>query len=411
MPKRFPCSGGAGWYSSRVPIGYLVTTTLVAACTWFALAPLRRPWTLALLSFRFGFLLNELPFLVLYWIVASTLLAVSQGDTGSPGGRAVLGLAVLAALGLLVVARRGMRAGPVVDAALDDGLGAGWRTAVDAGTASPLRRRLPYGRILFAPFAVRSRAVERLADISYGPAGVRNQLDVYRHRSRPTGSPVLVHLHGGRLVSGSKNREALPLIHRLAAQGWLCVSANYRLSPAATFPDHLVDVKKVLAWVREHGHEYGADPSTVFVAGSSSGAQLAALAALTPGDPQFQPGFESADTSVTGAVCLYGYYGSLGSGERVPSSPLSYASADAPPFFVAHGDRDTVLSADGARRFVETLRGTSPRPVVYARLPGAQHSFDLFTSLRFESVVDGVEAFTAWVRATRESPREEPTEA
>jgi acetyl esterase/lipase len=54
---------------------------------------------------------------------------------------------------------------------------------------------------------------------------------------------------------------------------------------------------------------------------------------------------------------------------------------------------------EDARRFVEQLRSTSSNPVVYAELPGAQHSFDLFHSIRFEAVVDGVEAFTAWVRS------------
>ena len=95
----------------------------------------------------------------------------------------------------------------------------------------------------------------------------------------------------------------------LASQGWVCISANYRLSPAAEFPDHLVDVKMVVAWVRAHAREYGADPNLVFVAGSSAGGNLASMAALTPNDPAFQPGFEHADTSVTAAVSLYGYYG------------------------------------------------------------------------------------------------------
>lgn len=89
----------------------------------------------------------------------------------------------------------------------------------------------------------------------------------------------------------------------------MCISANYRLRPAVTFPDHLIDVKKVIAWAREHARDYGADPSAVFVAGSSSGGQLAALAALTSNDPRYQPGFEHADTSVNAAICLHGYYG------------------------------------------------------------------------------------------------------
>jgi acetyl esterase/lipase len=184
----------------------------------------------------------------------------------------------------------------------------------------------------------------------------------------------------------------------------VCISANYRLSPAATFPDQLIDVKRVIAWAREHGPEYGADPAVVFVAGSSAGGHLASLAALTPNDPVFQPGFESADTSVAAAISLYGYYGSLGS-DREPSSPLVYVRTDAPPFFVAHGDKDTLVLVEDARHFVERLQGASSNPVVYAELPGAQHTFDLFHSLRFEAVIDAIEAFAAWVRTNGVQPR------
>ena len=54
---------------------------------------------------------------------------------------------------------------------------------------------------------------------------------------------------------------------------------------------------------------------------------------------------------------------------------------------------------DDARLFVDKLRSASTNPVVYAELPGAQHAFDLFHSLRFEMVVDAIEAFAAWVRS------------
>jgi acetyl esterase/lipase len=393
-----------------VPIGYLVAVAIVACCTLFAVAPLWRPRALATLSWALSLVLNELPFIAFYWLLAATLVAAGQGDLDSPGGWAAFGLAVLTTIGLAVVVWRGLRSGPVVSAALADGLGSGWRAAVDPDLAGRLRRRLPYARILLRPFLVRRGDVERLADISYGDAGVRNLLDVYRHRSRPSGGPVLVYLHGGGFTSGRKNREGRPLVYRLASQGWVCVSANYRLRPAAKFPDYLVDVKKVIAWVREHGHEYGADPRVLFVAGGSAGAHLAAMAALTADDPDFQPGFEDADTSVTGAICLYGYYGTVYS-DGPASSPLAHVRADAPPFFVTHGDQDTYVHVKGARRFVEKLRGASANPVVYAELPGAQHSFDVFQSIRFETVVDGIEAFAAWVRSGRSrTPAAEPAE-
>jgi acetyl esterase/lipase len=383
-----------------MPIGYLVTVLLMAWCTQFALAPPRpRHSSPSSLSYWFGYLVNELPFVGLYWLAASTLLAFVQGDLGSSGAWVAVGLAVLTAAGLVVVARRGLRAGPVVEHALDEGLGAGWRHTVDPGLAARLRRRLPWTRILLRPFLVRRGDVRRVANLRYGYAGRRNLLDVYHHRARPAGGPTLVYWHGGAFRSGRKNREARPLLYRLASQGWVCVSANYRLSPAAGFPDHHVDAKKVIAWVREHGRAYGADPAVLFVAGSSAGGHLAALAALTPNDPAFQPGFEAADTSVTAAICLYGYYGGLGGDRTRPSAPGAYVHAEAPPFFLAHGDRDTVVIVEDARAFVGQLRGASSSPVVYAELPGGQHGFDLFHSIRFETVVDGIEAFAAWVRS------------
>ncbi|MGC4807692.1 alpha/beta hydrolase [Micromonospora sp. DT233] len=384
-----------------MPIGYLVTVVFVAWLTFFAVAAPRRPRLVGAMSFYFGLAVNELPFLAIYWLAAATTLTVVEGDAGSPGGFAAVALAGLVTVGLLVVAARGARADRTVRAALADALGAHWRDTLAPAARRGLRRRRPIARILLAPFAVRRRDVERIADLSYGDAGRRNLLDVYRHRSRPAGAPILIHLHRGGFVSGRKNREARPLIYRLAGQGWLCVSANYRLRPEAGFPEHLVDAKKVIAWVRAHAHEYGGDPDRIVVAGSSAGAHLAATAALTPNDPAFQPGFADADTSVAAAVCLYGYYGALTADRRLPSAPGAYAGPAAPPFFLAHGDRDTVVAVEGVRDFVERLRAGSRNPVAYVELPGAQHAFDLFHSLRFDAVVDGVEAFTAWVLANR----------
>ncbi len=139
----------------------------------------------------------------------------------------------------------------------------------------------------------------------------------------------------------------------------------------------------MVAWLREHGEEYGADPSTIVVSGSSAGAHIATMLALTANDPRFQPGFEQADTSVSAVVPLYGYYGPVAGAPGLPSSPLDYDAATAPPFFVIHGSNDTYVSPRGARDLVEKLRRESAQPVVYAELPGAQHTFDLFHSASF----------------------------
>src|SRR5262245_10346579 len=380
-----------------MPIGYLISTGLMAAFVLLAVSSHRpRRSSPFRLSFFFGFLINW-PLVAFALLVASTALAIAQSGVGSAVFWIGLGLAVLASAGLVVLDRRARGTGPALERALDEGLGAGWQDGVNAELAAGLRRRPSLGRILFAPIFWR-HAVERIANIRYGPAGRRNLLDLYRHRSHPSACPTLIYLHGGAFRFGSKRFGARSLLYRLASQGWVCVSANYRLLPAARFPDPLIDVKKVIAWVREHGRDYGADPTAVFLAGSSAGGHLALMAALTPSDPVFQRGFEGADTSVAGAISLYGYYGPVASDWP---SPLAYVNPKAPPLFVVHGDQDTLVVVEDARRFVEQLRTRTSNPVVYAELPGAQHGFDLFRSGRFETVIDAIEVFAASVGSTR----------
>lgn len=372
-------------------VGSAVPLTLFAATVLLALEPIRRPRPLAVASFLAGLGASELPQLFLVLLLAATVPGlVEAGAPAGPAEWALLGLGALVCVGLGVLARRSWRAGDAVGRALAEGLGH------RAGYRRPSPARVLHA--LVAPFPVHPRRVQRIADVSYGDAGRRHRLDVYRLRDGPGGAPVLVYLHGGGYFSGAKHREARALLHRMAAAGWVCVSANYRLRPAAGFVDHVVDAKRVIAWVREHGAAYGADPGTVVVSGSSAGGHLAALAALTPGDPGYQPGFEAADTSVSAAVCLYGYYGRYYGrtvSDEPPSSPLDLDAAQSPPVLLVHGDRDTYVPVEGARQFAAHLRRSSTRPVVYAELPGAQHAFDRFRSVRFEAVISGVEAFLA----------------
>jgi acetyl esterase/lipase len=213
----------------------------------------------------------------------------------------------------------------------------------------------------------------------------------------------------------------------LAARGWVCVTTNYRLSPRATWPEHLIDVKRALAWTREHISEYGGDPSFVAVTGGSAGGHLSAITGLTANDPRFQPGFEDADTSIQACVPFYGLYdmvAELGLKESKwrneslmermvfksspdsdretweAGSPLHRVHADAPPFFVIHGANDTLAPVGEARGLVERLRAVSRSPVVYAELPGTQHAFEVFPSIRSAHAVRAVDVFLRWARAT-----------
>ena len=199
---------------------------------------------------------------------------------------------------------------------------------------------------------------------------------------------------------GKKTREARALFERLTAAGWVCISANYRLRMAGAFPNSVIDAKRVISWVRAHSDDCGLDPSTIVVCGGSAGAYLAAMCALTANAPTFQPGFEQADTSVSAAIAFYGFYGSPSSSDSPPSDPGAYVHADTPPFFVIPGAKDPMVAADHAKEFAQKLRSTSTNPVLYAELPGGQHNFDRFPSIRFFAVVEAVEAFAYWVRST-----------
>jgi acetyl esterase/lipase len=280
--------------------------------------------------------------------------------------------------------------------------------------------------------------VRRSRGIAYhGEGKQRLLLDVYRPSTPGNRRPAVLQIHGGAWVLGSRRDQGLPLLYHLASHGWVGFNVDYRLSPAATFPDHLIDLKRALVWIREHADEYGVDPGFIVVTGGSAGGHLTALMALTQNDPTYQPGFEAADTSVQAAVPFYGVYCFVDRLELYPrefftmllepwvmkrrladapelfheASPLDHVRADAPPFFVIHGDRDTLAPVQYARELVRLLRERSRALVAYAELPGAQHAFDVFYSPRSMRVIEGVERFLSRVYQQHESASGERPQA
>ncbi|MEO9222617.1 MAG: alpha/beta hydrolase, partial [Mycobacteriaceae bacterium] len=244
--------------------------------------------------------------------LAPHLFAVTAADTLrelTRKRRDVRGLALAAAsaAGLGILIRQSMNAEDVVETALNETLGPDYSRHPTHQNAD-LDVSTPWYQLAF-PLVTRNADVETTKDIAYGQPGELTSLDVYR-RKHPVmdGAPVLVHVHGGMWMSGDKKYEGLPLMLHMAAHGWVCVNVNYRLSPKHPFPAQIIDIKRAIAWIRDHGAEYGADPAYIAISGGSAGGHLAALAALTPGDPEYQPGFEDADTSVQAAVPHYGIY-------------------------------------------------------------------------------------------------------
>jgi acetyl esterase/lipase len=406
-----------------VPWLFLLASLVGAGLTYNVLRPTYAPPRRAAVSFVVGWLTSELAPHTIAWQAVATLVFVWLGALERWPG--VLALAITLA-SWVALGRDWWRArgtGDALEAALRTAFGDDYAEAIRPELRERFTSRVAW-RPLVLPFPIRHREVERVRNIVYTRVdGMNLKLDVYRHRSRPQGCPTLLQIHGGAWVIGNKNEQALPLMTHMAARGWVCVTANYRLSPRATFPDHLVDVKRALAWIRAHGAEYGADPDFVVVTGGSAGGHLAALVALTANDPEYQPGFESVDTTVAGCVPFYGVYDFTDryGVQRHPglerllerrvmksalahardayerASPISRLADTAPPFLVVHGDRDTLVPVDEARRFHDDFRRRAHGRIAYAEIPGAQHAFELFPSLRTALTIAGVERFLAWL--------------
>ena len=411
----------------------LLASVVGAAATANALRPARRTGLLSMPAFASGLPTSELPLQTLAAQGVLTAVAGRGGGHGGVRGRLALGLTGASFAGLALLHRDSLRAAEVLEQALADGLGGDYLRRVVEPFSPPAQVPLTRRRILLPSLGLRRR-YRAARDLSYGEYGRRNHLDVWRRADLPTGAraPVLVQIHGGGWVWGHKEGQAEPLMGHLAERGWVCVAPNYRLSPRATWPDHIVDVKRAVAWVRSNIADHGGDPSFLVITGGSAGGHLASLAALTPGLTEWQPGFEDADTSVAAAVSFYGIYDFTNRHARadmIPflekrvfksrlaqdlarweeASPISHVGPQAPPFFVLHGVNDSLVPVEHARHFVEELRRMSSRTVAYAEVPRAQHAFDILPSPRAHHTAHAVERFLAVVRSEHGGPA--PAEA
>ena len=140
-----------------------------------------------------------------------------------------------------------------IEEALVETLGDGYRERI-ARDPLPDDESAPW-RALAMPFRMRNLDVTAERRLPYAPGGRRFELDVYHHRDKPTGAPVLLQVHGGAWMIGNKEQQGIPLMMHMAARGWVCVAVNYPLSPKARWPDHLVALKRAMRWIREHGDE------------------------------------------------------------------------------------------------------------------------------------------------------------
>jgi acetyl esterase/lipase len=412
-----------------VPYAYLAVTIVGAIAVALTYRPIRRE-PLTIVSFVMASWTGELAIQNIVWQLLATALFIQFGALDAWAGWLGLAFAVAGWAGLVGLAVSGLGAAEITAEALAD---------VRSDTFPvPTQRTVPtWGRWWRVTRAIpmKSRAVQETHNVDYwGDGRPRHRLDIYRSRLVPReNAPVVVYVHGGGWVIGNKREQGKPMMFELVARGWVCVAINYRLSPKAVWPDHIVDVKRALAWVKEHIAEYGGDPGFIAISGGSAGGHLCALAALSAGDPAFQPRFEEADTSVQACVPFYGVMDLTSSpdGSAIfgpglvemlektvmkvkesdhpevfrAASPTHRVHPGAPPFFVLQGANDTLVPVETARTFVQRLRAVSRSPVAYAELPLAQHAFDVLASLRCQATTSAVGDFLEAARAAHGATR------
>ncbi len=209
------------------------------------------------------------------------------------------------------------------------------------------------------------------SDIVYGTAGGQFlKLDFAKPTlCRDQSVPLVVYVHGGSWNSGDKSIAFLMNDARMFFQlGFAVATLNYRFTPAYKFPAQVNDCKLAIRYLRQNAASLGFDPDRIGLWGASAGGHLAAMMGLAgPADGLEGPGLEGVSSRVKAVVEHYGptdftdtvsmvqigekkaLTDFLGCDPQVcpdvarAASPVTYVTADDPPFLCMHGDRDTTV--------------------------------------------------------------------
>lgn len=231
----------------------------------------------------------------------------------------------------------------------------------------------------------------------------RQRLDLYLPQSSAARRPLIVYIHGGAFMFGTKETELVP--KHLLRKGYAIASLDYRLSGDAVFPAALQDCKSAVRWLRAHADVYKLDPDHFVAWGESAGGHQAAMLGTTGHTDEFEEGeYLDVSSAVQGVVDYYAptdflqmdphslpgsqlhnhpespesrYLGCLITEhpERVQrANPISYISSSTPPFFIAHGTDDHIVPFHQSELLAAALERAGAR-VSFHRVEGAEHVF------------------------------------
>ncbi len=250
--------------------------------------------------------------------------------------------------------------------------------------------------------------VTSYADVVYSTLpGFRPMIvDIYAPTKKGGPKPLILYIHGGGWVGGhTRHSGALSnfpaVLAKLAAEGFVVASLEYRLAEEARFPAQLQDARAAIRFLKTNASQYGIDPAQVGVWGGSAGGHLAALTALSCGKTGLDAAGVAAPSGsecVQAAVTWYGVFdfaalavgragGNDGAGNKLlgckadcspeeyaPASPVTYVDANDPPFLLIHGEGDKVVPVSQSHLMEARLKETGVR-VESIYIPGVDHSF------------------------------------
>jgi acetyl esterase/lipase len=267
-------------------------------------------------------------------------------------------------------------------------------------TPAPTPTSLPNFAPKPAPVAASGELTfsQRLQDVTYCTNdNVDLKMDVY-FPWKPAGpSPVIMFVHGGGWVAGTKTgTPGMSYFLELARRGYTTFSIDYRLAPTVTFPAHIIDVKCAVRHIRANAAEYNIDPSRIGAWGASAGGHLVALLGTADQSAGWDVGqYLDQSSRVNVVVDMYGVHdftteyvvGNLRGLDRMvfgatgpadpklaQASPVNYITPDDPPVLLLHGDMDTTIPVTQSQIFHDRLvaGGVSS---VYVVVHNAGHGF------------------------------------
>ena len=149
--------------------------------------------------------------------------------------------------------------------------------ALLSGAMAPMTVR--YGEDLRLAGNDLPRPVSRKVPTRHG----RVKVDVYL----PPGTanpPVHVHFHGGAFMMRHPRMDDFFCRFLVAEAGVAVVNVDYLAAPRVRYPVAQEQGHDVIAWLTEHGREWGLDADRISVGGFSGGGNLAASACLQARD-------------------------------------------------------------------------------------------------------------------------------